>query len=272
MSSADSLPLLRADCDRCAGLCCVVPAFSSSADFAFDKAGGTPCPNLGPSFRCTIHAGLRERGFPGCAAYDCFGAGQQVTQVTFGGQDWSRAPDISAQMFEVFPIMRQLHELLWHVVEALELPGAAAFHTDLDRALSDIRRLTDETPTDLLASDIAAHRHHVGELLGRVSATVRARDGIGTFVGAGADLVGADLRHTDLVGADLRGALLIGADLSGTDLSLADLTGADVRATNIRRADLSRAIFLTQAQLEATSGDRNTKVPQSRTRPAHWTG
>ena len=37
---------LRADCERCVGLCCVAPAFSASADFAIDKAAGRPCPNL----------------------------------------------------------------------------------------------------------------------------------------------------------------------------------------------------------------------------------
>ncbi|RQX15913.1 oxetanocin A resistance protein, partial [Micromonospora arida] len=37
---------LRADCGRCFGLCCVVPAFAASADFAIDKPAGSPCPNL----------------------------------------------------------------------------------------------------------------------------------------------------------------------------------------------------------------------------------
>ena len=41
---------LTADCSRCAGLCCVLPAFAASADFAVDKPAGTPCRHLrGPS-------------------------------------------------------------------------------------------------------------------------------------------------------------------------------------------------------------------------------
>src|SRR5674536_229291 len=109
---------LRADCERCFGLCCVAPAFSASADFAIDKDAGQPCPNLRPDFRCGIHARLREQGFPGCTAYDCFGAGQQVAQVTFGGQNWRRDPQAAQQMFAVFSTMRQLHELLWYLTEA----------------------------------------------------------------------------------------------------------------------------------------------------------
>jgi hypothetical protein len=115
---------LRADCERCFALCCVAPAFSASADFAISKPAGQPCPNLQPDFRCSIHDRLRPRGFGGCTAYDCFGAGQQVAQVTFGGRDWRQAPEIAAQMFDVFGIVRQLHELLWYLTEALTLPPA----------------------------------------------------------------------------------------------------------------------------------------------------
>ena len=56
--------------------------------------------------------------------YDCFGAGQQVSQVTFGGRDWRQTPHAAKQMFEVFPVMRQLHELLWYLTAALAMPPA----------------------------------------------------------------------------------------------------------------------------------------------------
>ena len=115
------MPDLRADCTRCAGLCCVALPFAASADFAFDKPAGTECPNLLDDFRCGIHQSLRERGFAGCTAYDCFGAGQQVTQVTFAGHNWRTTPGRAQQMFAVFPVMRQLHELLRNAAG----PGAA---------------------------------------------------------------------------------------------------------------------------------------------------
>src|SRR4051794_16389300 len=103
---------LKADCESCFGLCCVALPFAASADFAIDKDAGRPCPNLEADFRCGIHRDLRERGFPGCTVYDCFGAGQKVSQVTFAGQDWRRAPETATRMFAVFPVVRQLHELL----------------------------------------------------------------------------------------------------------------------------------------------------------------
>ncbi len=83
---------LRGDCQRCFGLCCVALPFAASADFAVGKDAGTPCRNLQDDHRCGIHARLRQTGFTGCTVYDCFGAGQQVSQVTFGGRDWRSGP------------------------------------------------------------------------------------------------------------------------------------------------------------------------------------
>jgi hypothetical protein len=109
---------LRADCEHCFGLCCVAPAFFASADFAIDKSAGQPYPNLPADFRWAIHHRLRQQGFAGCTTYDCFGAGQKVAQITFAVQDWRQTPRIAAKMFNVFTIMRQLHELLWLLTEA----------------------------------------------------------------------------------------------------------------------------------------------------------
>jgi len=235
---------LRADCSRCFALCCVAPAFAASADFAIDKPAGRPCPNLLVDFRCGIHDHLRDRGFPGCTAFDCFGAGQQVAQVTFGGRDWRRAPETAGPMFRAFGVMRQLHELLWYLTEALRWPAASALHDELRAAVVVTDRLTGGTPDDLLAVDVAAHRDSVNEILVAVSELIRT----GGPDHRGADLIGARLRGRDLRRANLRGALLVGADLRDADLRQADLTGADLRGADLRGADLTGALWLTGAQ------------------------
>ncbi len=262
---------LRADCERCFGLCCVAPAFSASADFAIDKPAGQACPNLESDYRCGIHQRLRERGFAGCARYDCFGAGQRVSQVSYAGQDWRQAPHQARQMFHVFTIMRQLHELLWYLSEALTLPRAGALHADLALALDATERLAGSSPGALLTLDVAAHRHDVSALLRRASELSRADSGRTQQDHQAADLIGADLRGADLSGANLRGAYLIGADLRGADLRGADLIGADLRGADLRGADLSEAIFLTQSQLASANGDAGTRVPPALFRPGHWT-
>ena len=138
---------LRADCERCAALCCVAPAFSASADFAIDKAAGQPCPNLRADFRCSIHDRLRPSGFGGCAAFDCLGAGQQVVGGTFGGRDWRSEPGLAAPMFAAFAVMRQLHEVAWYLDAALALNPAQPLSGELGRAFSATERLTRSVPT-----------------------------------------------------------------------------------------------------------------------------
>ena len=261
---------LRADCERCFALCCVGPAFSASADFAISKPAGQPCPNLQPDFRCSIHDRLRPRGFGGCAAYDCFGAGQQVAQVTFGGRDWRQVPEIAAQMFDVFAIVRQLHELLWYLTEALAMPAARPLHGELRAALQETERLAGGSPEALAALDVTAHRRDVNALLLRTSELARAGAGLTGVDHRGADLTGKDLSGADLAGASLRGTCLIGADLSGADLRGADFTGADLRGADLSGADLTGSIFLTQSQLDAAKGDPGTKLPPSLTYPLHW--
>ena len=261
---------LRADCERCAALCCVATAFSASADFAIDKAAGQPCPNLRRDFRCSVHDRLRPSGFGGCAAFDCFGAGQKVVGGTFGGRDWRSEPGLAAPMFAVFAVMRQLHELAWYVSEALALQPADPLTGELHRAFSATERLTHSGPDELIALDVDAHRREVNAVLVRVSEHVRERAGVIGPDLRGADLAGKDLRRTALAAASLRGALLIGADLRNADLSHADLTGADLRGARLAGADLAVALFLTQAQLDSAAGDSRTRLPPALGRPSHW--
>jgi len=250
---------LRADCSRCAALCCVGPAFARSADFALDKPAGQPCPNLGEDFRCRIHAELRDRGFPGCVVFDCFGAGQQIVQVTFRGADRRGAPDLAAGMYAALPVMRQLHELLWHLAEALTLPAAAPLHGEVRRLHARTEAASRGGPEELAALDVAGYRAEAGELLHRVSELVRGRLPRRAGARRGADLIGARLRGAKLRGASLRGAYLIGADLRDADLRDADLLGADLRGSDLRGADLTGALFVTRPQLEAARGDTATR-------------
>ena len=246
-------------------------AFTASRDFAVDKSAGTPCPNLAADDRCSIHTALRGRGFQGCTVYDCFGAGQKLSQQTFGGVSWRQAPHTAPQMFAALPVLRQLHEMLWYLAEAQTLAAASALGTEIGWSAEETERLSRLPIDELLALDLSAHRADVSELLSEVSTLIRAGIGGGRKKNRrGADLIGARLPGTDLHGADLRGAYLIGADLTGADLRRADLIGADLRDANLAGADLTGALFLTQPQLNAALGDQRTKIPDGLTRPSHW--
>ncbi|AET69075.1 putative low-complexity protein [Desulfosporosinus orientis DSM 765] len=270
---------LRADCNKCFGLCCTALYFAASEGFPKDKEAGKPCHHLQTDFRCRIHADLREQGFKGCLAYDCIGAGQKVAQI-YGGQDWRKAPELAREMFEVFLIMWQLHEMLWYLTEGLTLEPARSIHTELYNMQEKIDRLTLLRPESLLELDVPLLRAEVNTVLLKTSELVRkaVRSKQQTSqrrqknFKRGADLMAADLRTYDLRGANLRGACLIAADLRGTDLWGADLIGADFRDTDLRGADLSQSLFLTQGQINAARGDKSTKLPLALSRPAFWEG
>lgn len=277
-NSGESRLHLQGDCESCFGLCCVGLPYAASSDFANTKDAGQPCTNLQADFRCGVHTKLREIGFRGCTVYDCFGAGQKVSQVTYSGQDWRQAPDTAKQMFEVFPLMHQLHELLWYLTEALTLQPAHIIHDEIRDALDETERLTNFSSDKLLNLDVAAHRAAVNVLLLRASELVRDEalrelknsPGRRKTYGRGADLIAAKLKGADLRAANLRGAYLIAADLRDANLQKADLIGADFRDADLRGADLTDSLFLTQFQVNASKGDSRTKLPPGMKRPAHW--
>jgi hypothetical protein len=265
---------LIADCARCAALCCVGPAFRRSADFAIDKPAGRPCPNLDADSRCSIHAHLRDRGFAGCTAYDCFGAGQQVVQVTYGGElTWG------PEVFATFDVVRQLHELLWYAEDALSRPAAAEVHPALRAARDTITALTatpaptpaappdaaptatgtatgtgtgtatgtsTDTGTGVSAIDPAAVRATVAPHLRRASVLVRrpARPGPRGRNLSGEVSPGRNPSRRNPSGRDLPGLDSSGRDLSGRDLSGQDLSGRDLRRRDLRAADLSMALLI----------------------------
>ncbi|MDT0304293.1 pentapeptide repeat-containing protein [Streptomonospora wellingtoniae] len=261
---------LRADCSSCFGLCCAALPFSASADFPVDKAAGQACSNLGPDYGCTIHERLRDEGYRGCTVFDCFGAGQQVSRVTFEGRSWRDEPGIARSVFDAFGVMRQLHELLWYLDEARSLPTSGPLVAELRALQQETAGLTRVGAAQLRDAEPDALRERARPLLRRASELARAREPRRGRDRAGADLVGADLRKARLRGAELRGALLIAADLRGADLRRADLIGADLRDARLGGADLTGALFLTQPQANAARGDAATRLPDALERPGHW--
>jgi uncharacterized protein YjbI with pentapeptide repeats len=269
---------LRVDCEKCFGLCCVALYFSTSEGFPNDKESGKPCINLKSDFSCSVHNNLRKQGLKGCTSYDCFGAGQKVAQITYGGQNWREVPESAKQMFDVFLIMRQLHEMIWYLTEALTLEPASSIQDEISLILDETEGLTLLSPDSLIELDVSAHRAKVNALLLKTSEFVRTKFRQGEKTSSknkkklvsGLDFIGADLRKTNLRGTNFRGAFLIAADLRGTDLSGADFIGADLRDADIRGANLTNSIFLTQAQINAAKGDSNTRLPMTLSRPNYW--
>lgn len=269
---------LGADCANCFGLCCVALAFAKTADFPFSKPAGEPCLNLDVHDGCRVHPQLRERGFKGCAVFDCFGAGQKISRRTFGGHSWRDDPQTREAMFAAFPIVRRLHELLWYLDEAIRrvrlIQEAAA--APWLAAFEHVQALSDQAPADLEILDVDAEYDAARPLLIEASEIIRAghtgrppRRG-GRVLAPGSDLMGVNLTGADLRGLTIRGSIAIAADLTGARLQHCDVLGVDLRDANLSGADLDGAIYLTQTQINSAHGDSRTRLPAGFERPSHW--
>lgn len=129
---------LSADCARCAALCCVAFTFDRSHAFAIDKKAGVPCPHLAAGARCAIHAERAARGFGGCIAYDCHGAGQRVTQKLFAGRNWIGERDSMPAMAAAFLTVERAHRMLLILGQARKLPLSPGEAQTLKRLEEDI--------------------------------------------------------------------------------------------------------------------------------------
>lgn len=269
---------LKVDCEKCFGLCCIALYFSASEGFPTNKDAGKPCINLESGFTCSVHKKLRSKGLKGCTAYDCFGAGQKVAQVTFNGYNWKRFPEYANRMFEAFLIMKQLHEMLWYLAQALLLQTDYNIKEKISSLIDEIEDLTFLDIDSILALDIVVHRTKVNIFLKDTSEMVRTKVcnrknsylKNKNFNSRKKDFFGKDLRKTNLIGADFRGACLIASNLRNVDLSGADFIGADLRDADLSGANLTNSIFLTQGQINTAKGDSHTNLPMMLVRPSYW--
>jgi len=140
---------LRADCARCAALCCMSLAFDKGPRFAADKPAVEACPHLAGD-GCTIHRDRAALGYAGCVAFDCQGAGPRVTQHLFQGRDWRNDAALRGPMTEAFVALLRAHEVLALLDQARTLPLSAddldrltAVEADLYAAGADARRIAE---------------------------------------------------------------------------------------------------------------------------------
>lgn len=139
-----------------------------------------------------------------------------------------------------------VYEIMYYLNEALHIEQAESLHPDLEKALEETERLTNLPPTALLELQVQPHRISVNQHLLATSQFVRE---------AYRSRINNRIRRQLETGRELIGAKLRGAELKGSDL---------------RDANLSGCLFLTQAQLNAAKGNKNTILPAHLETPAHW--
>ncbi len=258
----DLLKELRIDCENCCGLCCIALCFRKSDGFPGNKSAGKPCEYLMSDYKCKIHSKLSEMNMKGCLNYDCFGAGQKVSNKIFYGQDWIKNPEISKEMFEVFIKVLQLHQVLWYLIQAASISNDKNNVETLDKYILENNEITSLTYKDILNYDLEGYRTRANKAIKR---SFRFN-----FDQNMKDYIGKDFKRINLDGKDFSMAFLIGASLEGCSLKGANFLGTDTRDLQVKNTDLSNSYFLTQIQINSTLGNKNTKIPLYLTRPEHW--
>ena len=180
-------------------------------------------------------------------------------------------------MFAVFPVMRQLHELLWYLTDALTLQAARSLHADLRRMATETEELTLLGPEDLHDPGRAV-APEPGQRAAAEDQRPRPRESPRQEKDRrGEDLIGAKLRGADLRGVSLRGTLLIAADLRDADLRHAPTSSAPTSATRTYEAPTCRRASSSPSPRstppEATNGQSSPRPsparPTGRRRAGH---
>lgn len=257
---------LKIDCEKCSGLCCVALCCMKSDGFPANKEAGVPCQYLRSDFRCDIHEKLAIKNMRGCLAYDCFGAGQKVTQNCFPRINWKSSPEHANEIFQVFQTVFQLHQMEWHLLEAFSLTADERLKSDIESLICENERLTSLPLNEILRLNIEPYRLNVNSILKRLISMITVTSNEKN----GKDYLGQNFKQANLNHTDFSMALLIAADFEGCSLQGANFLGADMRDANIKNTDLSSSVFLTQMQINSAKGNANTKLPYRISRPISW--
>ena len=265
---ADYALKLKIDCKNCSGLCCVSLYCIKTDGFPANKEAGIPCAYLGSDFGCNIHSKLLEKNYKGCIAYDCFGAGQRATELCLSNGTWktnSRQADI---IFETFMIVFQLHQMLWYLVEAFQLTSDNKLKSAIDELILENEQMAEMLPENCSKADLSSYRLKVNTILKQISSALS----ISASATRHSDMtyLGKNFKKVNLDGKDFSMSLMIAANLTGCSLKKTNFLGADIRDANVKDTDLSESIFLTQMQINSAIGNKNTRLPDNLSRPAHW--
>ncbi len=124
-------------------------AFDKSESFAIDKAAGEECPNLGTQDKCRIFDSRTKLGFAGCVSYNCFGAGQRVTQEIFNGKSWRENSQLKQQMGSALSVLRRIHEQLSLLRSSKTLPLSLEERNSVEALENELSRNEKWTEEDL---------------------------------------------------------------------------------------------------------------------------
>jgi len=257
---------LRINCKDCSGLCCVALYFNQSDGFPENKKAEKPCVNLNNDYTCKIYTQLESKGLKGCIAYDCFGAGQKVTQEWKSKGTWNSNNLIKQDIFKSFEMNQLLNQIMWYLLEAYTICDDSDINRIKHLILENIN-YTKKEPKELLSCEIETYRTNVNVELKQLTMKIAklSKNKIDSKFQFEKDYSNQDLSYMDFTMA-----YLIGSNLDGCKLRYTNFLGTDLRDVSIKNTDLSESIFLTQFQVNSMLGNKHTLLPDGLTYPSRW--
>lgn len=264
-----SLQSLKSNCSQCSGLCCTALFFSKMDGFPENKQAGKPCFYLQKNFQCKIHGELEKRKMNGCIGYDCFGAGQQVTQSIYSGQTWQNTPGQAKEIFDVYLKVFQLYQIRYFLLEAMTILPAKMLQNNIKLLIEENEITCNSKPQDIILFNTEKYRNRANILLKQVCSLLQ-KSLCCENKKCPSDFMGSNFENKDFRGLDLSTKLLIAANFNHCVFDGTIFLGADTRDADFSNADLRDAVFITQGQINSAKGNRNTKLPQYLDYPYTW--
>ncbi len=245
---------MKADCSQCCGLCCAALYFAKMDGFPYDKQAMEACHYLLEDYRCQIHPQLVEKGLSGCIGYDCFGAGQFITQIRYKKETWKQNKEIEKEMFEVFPIVFQLFQIRYYILEAKRIAKDATSISKLQYLYNENELIANAPTSELLQFSLDEYRASVNKIIKDVLRNLHLK--------RVNHCLGKNFAKQNLDSNDFTMTLLIATNFEGCQFGKSVFLGADTRDANFKNADLSQALFLSQEQVNRAKGNCDTKLPK----------
>jgi len=173
MAESHQRSSLEPDCDKCSALCCIAPSFAKSESFAFDKTAGVRCKHMTDDYRCEIHNVLPDKGHQGCVDYQCYGAGQKVTQDIYQGRTWMTHPDEAEEIFSVYFAVKAVHELLGYLAGGLALCEDPQISDEIEKMQDELEEMTLVDPQALKDIQLPPLEKRVSSLLQAVGTSIK---------------------------------------------------------------------------------------------------
>lgn len=259
---------LISDCSKCSGLCCIALYCIKSDGFPKDKPIGEPCINLMDDFKCRIHNDLERMGMRGCIGYDCFGAGQYLTEQIYGGVTWQTQPEKTKEICDMYVLVYRLFQLRFFLYESKKLASSESLLPEIAGVLRENEKICKSSIKEILQYPIDAYQNKVNHVLKESCLALNKYLGIKKNMGN--NFINRNFEGKDFSGVDFNMKILIESNFKNCIFKGATFIGTDTRNANFDGADLREAVFLSQGQVNAAKGSRRTKLPKHLRYPDTW--